>query len=116
MKYKKWIWCLLTLTVLFSVSSIACNESGGLIGGWQEINGNEAVYFLKDNTVEIRNSNYVGERVSGTYSIVDTGKVRVQVGSGIFANTAVYNFAINQNDLTMQELGGKTTIYRRIGN
>lgn len=104
---------LVILALLLTLSVAGCG-SGALVGKWKTANAQngDTLEFFQDGTVI--STSVIGLQISGTYKIVDSSHLRIEMG-GLFglAGAQVYEYSIAGDRLNMSIMGFKSE-YQRV--
>ena len=78
MKHNRSLKILVMVMCLISIVLTACGSSNPVLGKWEATDGSgETIEFFKDDTFVIESS--IGLNISGTYSIEDSDKIKLDM-------------------------------------
>ena len=92
---------------LFAFSACASDDKPDFIGEWKIANTEVTVVF-SDNKFKL-----VGNTFDYT---LDSGNKTITYSSGGAKGTAKYSFSSDKKQLTLEEAGGKTTVFNKVSN
>lgn len=98
---------------LFLILFAACTPSleKKIIGKWNETDGSEKIEFFKDGTIIISENSL---NMSGKYLFLDKNRIKIELsGIGMLAGAQTCTIEIINEQLTVTDSSGKTTVYRR---
>jgi len=99
----------MTLFLFGMMSGCGKDEEKSIIGNWVEREDAQTIEFFKDGTIIIINNS--GDRVVGSYKLLDGSRIRIDLGG--FIGSDIAEISSSRDEITFPGLDGKVEKYRK---